>query len=334
MSKKTIYDVAKIANCSAATVSLAINNSPLVNDQTRVRIMGIIEDIGYKPNYIARSLVKQSMQTIGLIIPDVENPLYAQMISGIEEVAQQYNYDIILGISNEQTEKENYYINLLSQKQIAGLIIFPTHVEDVVKCLSESGFDDVPIVFCGSASDEVKNISYVKPNNCIGAFKAVNHLFETGRKKIGCIFPVANARQYRSRLKGYREALEKNNIEYDDSLIKICSMDNTSIMEATNALMREKPDGVFCLYDYAAITVMKTIESLGLKIPQDVSVIGYDNIEISKYLSTSLSTVDAQSREVGIQATEILINSIKEHSTKTECRVIEPQLVIRESTLI
>lgn len=334
MSKTTIYDVARAANCSPATVSLVINKSPLVNEQTRVRIMGIIDELGYKPNIIARSLITQSTQTIGLIIPDVENPLYAQMISGIEEVAQRMNYDIILGISNEQSEKENYYISLLSKKQVDGLIIFPTHIEDVVKGISSNGYDNVPIVFCGSAYEEADNISYVKPDNRLGAFKAVNHLCETGRKRIGCIFPVANTRQYRSRLAGYKDALLKNGIKYDENMVKICSMESTFIVKATKALMKENPDGIFCLYDYAAIIVMKVIMSLGLKIPEDVSIIGYDNIEISKYLPISLSTVDTQSREVGILATEILIKKIKEHSLKAECRIVEPQLVVRESTVL
>ena len=223
---------------------------------------------------------------------------------------------------------------MLQRERVDGLIVLPTFLDSLIDKLNVQDSSKAPIVLCGSSGNGAKlDISYAKCDNHEGARLAVNHLIDTGRKRIGCIFPVFSEQQYYTRKAGYKDALEEHNIAYDESLIKICSSDNDSIFEATRELIVEKrPDAVFCLYDYCAISVMRAISFMGLRIPEDISVIGYDNIPLSNYLPTSLSTIDTQSKIVGQKAAEMLIEKITNPDTQIRQITIKPELVIREST--
>lgn len=334
MSKITIYDIAKEANCSTATVSLALSGNKRIHINTRQRILEIADQLGYTPNYIAQSLSKRATNTLGLIVPNIDNPLFAQMVSGVETYANEKGYHLILGLSNACVEKELYYLDMLQREQVDGLIVLPTFLEALEKKLHTSDKCASSIVLCGSSGTDLHtNLSYAKCDNRLGAFLAVSHLLSIGKKRIGCIFPVSHKDQYFSRECGYKDALLSYGIDYDDKLLKLCAPDNHSIFQATLELLKEqKPDAIFCLYDYCAISVMRAIHSMNLHIPADISVIGYDNIPISEYLPTSLSTIDTRSKEVGEKAAELLINQITTADTSVEQIVLKPELVIREST--
>lgn len=333
MSKVTIYDVAKAAHCSTATVSLVLNNSDRIKPETHKHVMRVVKKLGYTPNYMARSLSMKSTNTLGLIVPNIENPLFSKMIAGVEEYANRNGYDLILGISYSDCEKENFYLDMLQRKRVDGLVLFPTYIDSVLEHLQNLPKSKTPIVLCGRSGNGDPQISYVKCNNRIGSYMATSHLLDVGCSKIGCIFPVYNKQQYASRLSGYQDALYYNSIEFSPALIKACAPDDTSIYRATLELMQEqKPDGVFCLYDFAAISVMKAIFSLGLSIPDDVALIGYDNINISKFFPISLSTIDTHGAEVGRQAAEMLIQMIAEPETPVRQIMIKPDLVVRQST--
>lgn len=333
MSKVTIYDVAKAAHCSTATVSLVLNNSDRIKPETHEHVMKVVEKLGYTPNYIAQSLSMKATNTLGLIVPNIENPLFSQMITGVEEYATLKGYDLILGISNSRSEKESFYLDMLRRRRVDGLMLFPTYIDSVIEKIHHSTKSKTPIVLCGSSGKGAANISYVKCDNRIGSYMAINHLLNIGCSKIGCIFPVYDKQQYASRLAGYQDALYYNGIEYNPLLVKESSPDDDAIYNATLELIKEqKPDGLFCLYDYAAITVMKAVLSLGLRIPDDVALIGYDNINISKFLPISLSSIDTLALEVGRHAAEILITKINEPETPVRQINLKPNLIVREST--
>lgn len=333
MSKVTIYDVAKAAHCSTATVSLALNKSDRIKPETQQHVMNVVKKLGYKPNYIAQSLSMKSTNTLGIIVPNIENPLFSKMIAGVEEFASLNEYNLILGISNSSYEKENFYLDMLQRKRIDGLVLFPTYIDSVIEQIQNSSNSKTPIVLCGSSGKNSSQISYVKCDNRIGSYLAAKHLIEIGCSKIGCIFPIYDKQQYTSRLSGYQDALYYNGIAFSESLIKECAPDDSSIYNATLELLNEqKPDGIFCLYDFAAISVMRAILSLGLNIPDDVVLIGYDNINISKFLPISLSTIDTHGAEVGRRAAEILIRMITKPETPVRQIVLKPSLVVREST--
>ncbi len=333
MSKVTIYDVAKKANCSTATVSLVLKKSNRIKPETAKAVMDVVEQLGYTPNYIAQSLSSKATNTLGLIVPNVENPLFSMMISGIEDYANSKGYNLILGITNATSEKESFYLDMLQRKQVDGLILFPSFLGTLTKKVEYLSQMRTPIILCGSSGSEMKNISYVKCDNRLGSYTAVNHLVDIGCRRIGCIFPVTDEQQYKSRLIGYQDALRNCGIPFREELIRVCTPDNDSIFNATLTLLKEqKPDGIFCLYDYSAITVMRAVFCAGLRIPEDIAIIGYDNIKMSGFLPVPLSSIDTHSQEVGQKAAEILMQKISDPDEQVHQVILKPDLVIREST--
>ena len=332
MKNVTIYDVAKKADCSTATVSLVLANDKRIQPKTAARVMEAVETLGYTPNYTAKSLSKKRTDTLGLIVPNVENPLFSTMISGIESYANSNDFDLILGISNSERNKELFYLDMLQSKRVDGLIVFPTYINSIAERISKSNMLP-PIVFCGSSGDKINNISYAKCNNQFGAFLATEHLIYNGCKKIACVFPVDDPLQYLSRYNGYCEAMTQAGMSIKEDLICICKSDNKSIFESSTKLIsKQKPDAIFCLCDYHAIIVMRAIEELGLKMPDDIQLIGFDNINISSFLPTSLSTIDTNAAKVGQVAAQLLIEKINNPDAPVQQIIIEPKLVIRNST--
>ena len=332
MKNVTIYDVAKQVGCSTATVSLVLANDKRIQPKTAAKVLEAVESLGYKPNYTAKSLSTKRTDTLGLIVPNVENPLFSTMISGIEEYANSNNFDLILGVSNSDRKKELFYLDMLQTKRVDGLIVFPTYINSIAERLNNSDMLP-PIVLCGSSGSKINNISYAKCNNNSGAYLATKHLIENGCKKIACIFPVDDPSQYSSRYNGYCDAMEEAGLAIKNELICVCKSDNKSIFESSTKLIKtQKPDAIFCLCDYHAIIVMRAIEELGLKIPNDIQLIGFDNINISSFLPTSLSTIDTNASKVGQMAAQLLIEKIKDPEAPVQQIIIEPKLVKRNST--
>ena len=332
--KTTIYDIAKAANCSAATVSLVLNNSSRISLETKQRILSIADQMNYVPNYLAKSLISNATYSLGLIVPNVENPLFSMMISGIEDYANSKDYNIILGITEANEQKEGFYLDMLQRRQADGLILFPSFLNTLKEKLNRLGAQPkTPIVLCGSSGNKEFDISYVKCDNRIGSYNAISHLISIGRRKIGCLFPAVTHEQFESRMFGYKDALYYHGIPFNESLIKVCRSDANSIINATKELLEQQnPDSIFCLYDYAAISVMRAILSTGRRIPDDIALIGYDNIQISECLPIPLSTIDTHGYEVGQKAAKILINEITNPDTTCQQIVIKPDLVVRDST--
>lgn len=325
--------MAQEAGCSTATVSLVLKKSDKIKPETKKRVLNAVNKLGYTPNHMAQSLSIKSTKTLGLIVPNVENPLFSQMILGVEDYAVSNDYDLILGISDSNCEKESFYLDMLQSKRVDGLLLFPTFLDNLSEKLSAINSKNIPIVLCGSSGEGILDIDYVKCDNRMGSYIAINHLIDIGCKNIGCIFPVFDKQQCESRFTGYKDALYYHDIPYREDLVKLCPPNNEDIFNATVEFINEKkPDAIFCLYDYAAITVMKAATSLGLKIPEDIAIIGYDNIQISNYLPIPLSTIDTCSTEVGRRSAEILIRKIKEPSNQLNKVILKPKLIIREST--
>ncbi len=334
MKNVTIYDVAKEVGCSTATVSLALAGDTRIRPKTIARVTDVAEKLGYIPNYTAKSLSKKTTDTLGLIVPNVENPLFSMMISGIESFANSKKYDLILGISDSDKRKEIFYLDMLRSKRVDGLIVFPTYIDSISERLTNSS-SLPPLVLCGSSGNRIHNTSYAKCNNRRGAYLATEHLIKCGCKKIACVFPVRDAKQYASRYNGCCEAMQDAGITPAPDFVYPCSPDNESIFNTTvNLIKNFRPDGIFCLCDYHAITVMRAIAYLGMKIPEDIQLIGFDNIGISEFLPTPLSTIDTRGYQVGQTAAELLIEKINNPTATVKRIEIEPQLIIRNSTCV
>lgn len=222
---------------------------------------------------------------------------------------------------------------MLQRERVDGLILFPSFLHSLSEKINRLNSFQTPIVLCGSSGNEIQNISYVKCDNRIGAYIAITHLIDIGCRRIGCISPL----WIRPNMKAVWLATGTRFIitpcRSSRSLSKICPTDNASISAATTALLEEQnPDGLFCLYDYAAISVIRAILRSGRRIPEDVALIGYDNIQISDFLPISLSSIDTHAREVGQKATEIMIQKILDADTPCQQLLLKPELVVRESS--
>ena len=335
MPKVTIYDVAQKANCSIATVSLVLQNSDKIKPSTHRRVMDAVKELGYLPNFAARSLSNKKTNLLGLIVPNMENPLFTPMIKGVEEYANSKEYSIILGISSLVLEKEISYIQMLKERRVDGLLVFPTFVDEIFnKFLKENDHKDIPLVLCGSSGVREYPVSYVKCDNRVGAYIAVDHLVTTGHRKIACLCAVADRRQAQSRVLGYQDALMFHQIEYDESLIYYCTQDTNDIYQTTEKLLKEKKiDAIFCLYDYMSIVAMRAVLNSGFRIPEDIAIMGYDNIPISQFLTIPLSTIDTHSQRIGSMGAELLIEKIQKPDTPCRQIQLKPDLVVRQSTV-
>jgi DNA-binding LacI/PurR family transcriptional regulator len=333
VKKITIYDVAKKAGCSSATVSLVLKDDKRVKIETREKVIEVMKELKYKPNYFARGLVNQKTNSLGLIVPDLKNPIFSDIIEGAEQYVSSKGYHLIVGVTNLDKEKEMLYLNMLREKKIDGLIILPTFIEDIKKELVRFKRENFPFVLSGVSLDDI-NVNYVSCNMEEGAYLAVSHLIEQGHTSIAFISGVANENQSNQRLIGYKKALAENGIPFQEDNYICCGPSISEAYEATRKLIKSKKDvtGMFCLYDYLAMGVMKAIIDEGLKIPDDYAVAGYDNVEIAQYMPVPLTTIETHNKKVGETAAKVLIEQIEGSMCEFQHIVMSPKLVIRDST--
>lgn len=330
----TIYDIAKKIGCSPSAVSLAMSNSPKISESTKEKIRRASKELGYSPNYNAKCLIQNKSYTIGVIAPNLYNPIFGKMISGITHKANESGYSVLLGLSEQSLETERANIQMLSQKRVDGLVIFPSFLNEIFPDFIK-GEDDtrIPLVLCGTSTRISENILHVKCNNKKGGYIATEHLIKTGCRHIAIICAVDDETQATSRITGYKNALENYGIPCDDELIVFCSSDSKDIYDITTKLIKEKPvDAIFCLYDYMALPVIKATLAMNKRIPEDISIIGYDNIDIDADLPISLSSVDTHAYDVGCIATKKLIFKIENPNESLSSELLSPELVIRDST--
>jgi LacI family transcriptional regulator len=328
----TIKDIAKKAGVSYSTVSRALNNDKIIKQETRERIARIAREMGYKPNAIARGLVMKETNTLGLVIPDITNPFYPEVARGIEECANEYGYTIFLCNSNWDSVKENKYIDILQSKRVDGIIVAPVSQElDIIR---KTYAASMPVVFVGKKI-EFSNSSYVVIDNRKGGFIATEYLLNKGYTRIAFIGGLEKDSTNHDRLMGYQDALKINNIPVDPSIIKQGSFKRESGYDSMISLLEQGNEiqAVFAGNDVIAFGVMQAIRAKGLRIPEDIAVVGFDNIPISGYPEISLTTVDQDKYKIGRLAAEMAINYIKnsEDTWESKAVVLEPKLVVRNS---
>ncbi|WP_003542274.1 LacI family DNA-binding transcriptional regulator [Desulfotomaculum nigrificans] len=329
----TIKDIAKKAGVSYATVSRALNNRPEVNEKTRREIQKLAEEMGYKPNALARGLVTKETKTLGLIIPDITNPFFPEVARGVEEAAAQAGYNVFLCNTNWLAAKEETYLEVLEEKRVDGLILASVAKDcDVVKRVIKRG---TPLVLVNRVLKDV-DAHYVVIDNNKGSFQVVEHLLGLGHRIIGFIGGLAHVEATRERLQGYRLALASAGIPVDEDLIRLGTFKKESGYENTISLMKDckkKPTAIFAANDVLALGVIQAVQDCGLQVPEDVAVIGFDDIPFAAYAEVSLTTVAQPKYTMGEMAAKILIEEIKEGPSKEKKHVVlQPKLVIRKSS--
>ena len=332
----TIKDVARVANCSYATVSRALNNKPGINAQTRQRIIDVAGQLGYQPNAIARGLVMQRTHTIGLVIPDIVNPFFPEIARGVEDVASEQGYTVFLCNTNWDQVKENVYLKALQEKRVDGIIIKPSSDLSSLDGTDHAYLNEInlPIViFSGQSS--TGDHSYIEIDNHRGGFLATKHLIEAGYRRIAFVGGRESSHSNSERLKGYRTALASYEIPIDESLITnhdFYSESGYALMESLLKLPHP-PDAVFTGNDIIALGVLECLQKKGIRVPDDFGVVGFDNIIFSGYPQIQLTTISQPKYLMGKLAAEVLLNEINGLSTRgVRKTILDPELIVRRTT--
>ena len=320
----TIKDVAKMANVSVATVSRYLNNNGYVGLKSKEAIEQAIRTLDYKPNLIARSLSTKQMQTIGLIVPDIMNPFFPELARAIEDTALNAGYTVILCNSDEKAEKEMHYIESLQQKYIAGFIIASNQLttEQYRKL-------NVPIVLLDRVFDN--ELPSVTSNNHFGAEMATNYLLKQNVKEFAFFSGPKNLEPMQQRLAGFQQAVAEKNIKTHifESLFDFFNAEQS----AFDALSKYPSiDAVFASSDVIAMGVLKAAHKLGIRVPEELQVIGYDGIAMGEIVTPSLTTVAQNIYVLGETATNMLVRQIEGKPLLKKHITIEPKLIVRGTT--
>jgi len=330
----TIYDVAKKAGVSIATVSRVINNSDAVSERTRQQVQQAIKELKYAPNMIASALTKKSTLTLGLLIPDISNPFFSELARGVEDASNDFGFNIIMCNTDYSLEKEATYISLLKQKSVDGFIISTAYYNDenIIKLLKEN----VPLILLGRDIEDSKGypIDVVGSNNVKGGYIATKHLIDLGHEKIACLLGPRQIKVNLERKIGYLKALEEAGLKAYDEIIIHGDFKLEFGYKKTIEIFKGpiKPTAFFAANDLTALGVIKAIKNLGLSVPDDISVIGYDNTILAEITDPPLTTINQQMRKMGYRATELLIKRIKDERSPGEKIVFDIDLVARKST--
>lgn len=327
----TIYDVAREAGVSMATVSRVVNNNPNVKPQTRKKVYEAIERLGYRPNAVARGLASKKTTTVGVVIPDISVANFAEVARGIEDIANMYHYNIILTNADKRKEKEIRVINTLLEKQVDGLLFMGGAVtEEHLQAFQTS---NVPIVLCGT-TDEKNSMPAVDIDHEAAAFDAVNYLIQQGHKSIAMISgtlhdPVAGYPRFR----GYQRALEQAGIPYREDYVRAGNYRYESGIEAAQYFLQlsERPTAILAATDEMAIGAIHGLQDAGVKVPEDISVMGMDNIRISSMVRPLLTTIAQPMYDIGAVSMRLLTKLMKKEAVENAKVTLPHELVVRNS---
>ncbi len=334
--KATLKQIAKSLNVSVSTVSKALNDSPEISEPTKIKIKEFAKLKNYKPNITALNLKKRSTKTIGVIIPNILNSFFAKVFSGIEKIADQNGYHLITCISNESLDKEINALQMLSNGTIDGFILSiseETQKQNQFKHFTEIINDGTPIVMFDRVSDEV-NCSKVIVDDFDSATNATQHLIQIGCKKIALFSTIDNLSVGKLRTKGYRNALQSNQIIEDENLIILTDSTDQFDQKAAQLFAKNQIDGIFALDEHSATMAIKLGLKNGYKIPENLSIIGFADGVWSRRLTPSLTTISQHGPEIGETAAQLLIQQLesKDDETTHKTTIIKTELRQREST--
>lgn len=332
----TIKDIAKKLNISPSTVSRALKDHPDINQKTRDAVKEIANKYNYRPNKIALSLLQNQSKTIGVIIPEIIHHFFSSVISGIEDVFYQENFNIIICQSQESYEREIKNVQTLLSSHIDGILMSiskETKKLDHIKNIQEIG---LPLVFFDRIAEEI-NTDKVIVDDFGGGYKATQHLVDIGCKRIAHLYGPLNLLIGKNRFNGYKKALEDHNMSLNPEYTVFCDSYEKALEETKKLLQLSKPpDGIFAVNDLTAVGAMKVIKDEGLKVPDDISVVGFTNWLISRFADPALTTIDQKGYVMGTEAARLLLKRIKNEDSEKDSqpitKLLDSELIIREST--
>lgn len=338
MKKKpriTIEDVAKLAGVSKATVSKVLNNTAKISVGLRKQVEEVAQKLRYRPSQIARSLKNKRTRSIGLVLPSVTDPFFAEIVRGVYKLVAEKGYMIILCDSAEDIQTEFSYIQLLEDVWVDGIIFSGVRGEssedEQIGILYDKGF---PVVLV-DREVESRFINTVVIDDKKAAFEATKYCLEMGHKKVGFVAGPLDTRIFLRRLEGYKKALQSFGLEVDQKLIQEGDLSAQSGKFAVKQLLncKKRPTVIFACTDMMAIGALKEIKQRRLNVPKDISLVGFDDIPLASLVTPSLTTIHASGYEMGAKAAKLLIEQIEGEDTSRSKVILETRLVIRESVI-
>ncbi len=331
----TIHDIAKSLGIDSSTVSRALNNSDRVSLKTKKKIIEKANELGYQRNILASNLRKKETRTIGVIVPRISRHFFSSAISGIEETAFKAGYKVIICQSLEKLEREISLINTLRENRVDAVIMSISMETQNYNHLDGLTKENTPMLIFDRHCN-VPGYNNVLLDDFMGGYEATMHLIQQGCKKIAHFSGPKNLNVYKNRLKGYKVALEENDIPFKEELVINSRLMKEDGKELAQKVLQypQKIDGIFCANDAAAISAMQYLKKKKVKIPEDIAIVGFSNEPISAVIEPALSTIEQSGSEMGKIATELVLKQIKNKSIKTEPEtiVLKPSLIIRDSS--
>jgi DNA-binding LacI/PurR family transcriptional regulator len=337
MPSVSIKDIAKAAGVSHSTVSRALSDSPLIKAETKARIQRLAREMGYSPDARARSLVMGQTRTVGVVVTTIADPFAAEIVQAIEHTAHDHAYTVILCSSNAEPEREIAAVKMLRSKRVDGVIVTSSRVGALYQeHLERLG---VPIVLINNHSEDSGRYTYsVSVDNRHGGHLATTHLIQLGHRRIAYISRPSDYRSNLERLTGYRQALDAAGILFDPDLVVPGTGRADGGERALLALIGsdKPPTAVFCYNDMTAIGLLRAAREAGLDVPQDLSVVGFDDILLASYVCPALTTIAQPKAEMGRRALQMALALMTSQDPAAEGIsniVVQGQLVVRESSL-
>lgn len=330
--KSSITDVARKANVSTATVSRVINNNDSVKPLLRARVLSAIEELEYEPSGIARNMRNQSKRTIGLIIADVQNPFFTDMVRAIEETAYEHQYTVLLGSSANQVKREQLYLNLLAQERVAGVVVVPLGSDPAAFQFRRT----LPMVFLDRSVPGV-DADAVLLDNFRGGAMGAEHLMSFGHEHIGLVAAPSVNGAVDERQEGFRSALLRAGIRPDPAFSQWGNdIKEVGGFNATLELlaMKPRPTALFAVNNVRTLGMLRAINAAGLRMPDDISVIGFDDSPWLSLLSPPLTTIGQPVYEMANEAVRLLLRRIGNRNESPQIVTrMSPTLVVRESVI-
>ncbi|WP_163853654.1 LacI family DNA-binding transcriptional regulator [Paenibacillus elgii] len=328
--KATIYDVAKQAGVSIATVSKVINQTGRISEETRAKVNRIMQELNYQPSVVASALTGKQTFTLGLLLPDLANPFFAEIARSVEDRAHELGFSVMICSTDNNLLREERNISLLKQKSVDGIIIATGVRNDaILKDLKKQNF---PVALIARDMPSLA-IDTVLVDDFIGGHMAASHLIEQGHRQIAVIAEDTLVMSSQERIRGYRFALEEAGIAYNPELVRISDFKVTDAKQVAGEMLDapQPPTAIFACNDLLATGVIQAVRERGLSVPGDLSVVGFDNTLLATIIDPPLTTVAQPIQEMGQKVVDLIIRIINDKNSTKQRIVMLPELVIRSS---
>lgn len=334
--KSTIHDIARKLNITASTVSRALNDHPRISESTKKAVQKTAQKLNYQPNHIAAALRSGKSNIIGVIVPTVDRSFFSSVVRGIEEIANNSKYNVMICQSYDDPEKEMAAVEALLSARVDGIIASYAKETRSFEHFLKAKERGIPVILFDRSNDELE-LSHVVVDDYLGAYKATEHLIQQGCRRIGHFTNTRPISIFKERLRGYKEALLAYGLSYDPTLVV---ESNLQLEDGRTSMLRllqrkEIPDGIFSASAYGILGALQVLTEKGYKVPHDVALVGFSNEPYTSFTEPSLSTVEQHSLRMGNAAAEIFLEEVSDEYKQfiPQKIVLKPELIIRQSSL-